>query len=275
MRARLKQLTIATVMILTAGGALAGCSDDKDGSTDGVGESSGTTLTQSNFFDEVTQAQLEAGSSHVVMTVDVAGQELTADGDIRVGDTPADTAMTMTMNTGESGMGSLEMRLVDRVFYLNFGPMTSNKFAEIDLSDESNPIGKQFADIIGNLDPAQQLKQFEDAVSSFEKKGKPIDLDGVEAQPYVVVVDTAKIPGGDEAQADLPKTLEYTMYVGPDNLPRRFVSQLPPVAGAGAGAMTIDYSKWGEEVSIAKPKKSEITDDDFLSQFGGASPEPS
>ena len=34
--------------------------------------------------------------------------------------------------------------------------------------------------------------------------------------------------------------------------------------------MTIDYSKWGEEVSIAKPKASEITDKDFFSQLGGA-----
>ncbi|MGI9085648.1 MAG: hypothetical protein ACR2FE_10235 [Aeromicrobium sp.] len=274
MRARLKQLTTATALILVAGGTLTACSDDKSGSTEGVGESSGTTLTEANFFDEVTQAQLEAGSSHVVMTVDVGGQKLKADGDLEVGETPADTAMAMTMNTGQAGMGSLEMRLVDQVFYLNFGPMTNNKFAEIDLTDKSNPIGKQYADIIGNLDPAQQLKQFEDAVSTFEKKGKPITIDDVESQPYVIVVDTAKIPGAADAPEGMPKSLEYTMYIGPDNLPRRLLSQLPAAAGAG-GSMTIDYSKWGEKVSVAEPKKSEITDKDFLSQLGGESPAPS
>jgi hypothetical protein len=179
------------------------------------------------------------------------------------------------METGQAGMGSLEMRLVDEVFYLNFGPMTSNKFTTIDLTDESNPIGKQFGDIIGNLDPSQQFKEFEDAVSKFEKRGDPKELDGVEAQPYALTVDTSKMPAAEQAGSAMPKTLEYTMYIGPDNLPRRIVSDLPDVAGSGGGTMTIDYSKWGEDVSIAKPKKSEITDKDFFSQLGGATPEQS
>lgn len=273
MHARLKHLITATALVLVAGGSLSACSDD--GSSGGVGEESGTTLTQSNFLDEITQAQTKAGSSHIQMAVDVAGQKLEAEGDIQVGDTAADAAMAMTMNTGQAGMGSLEMRLIDQVFYLNFGPMTDNKFAEIDLTDKSNPIGKQYSDLISNLDPAQQLKQFEGAVTSFEKKGKTVSLDGVDAQPYVVEIDTTKMSGAAEAPPGMPKTLEYTMYIGPDNLPRRVLSQLPAAAGAGGGEMKIDYSKWGEEVSIAKPEKAEITDKDFLSQLGGGTPAPS
>ena len=181
--------------------------------------------------------------------------------------------MAMTMQTGQAGLGSLEMRLIDQAFYLNFGPMTSNKFAKIDLTDESNPIGKQYAEIVGSLDPSQQFKDFEGAVTSFEQKGKAITLDGVEAQPYVIVVDPAKLPAAKKAKGQLPKTLEYTMYVGPDNLPRRMLSQLPGIAGSGGGKMTIDYSKWGEKVSITKPKASEITDKDFFSQLGSPTPE--
>ena len=272
MRERLKQLTAVTVLLLVAGGSLVACGD-KD-SKDGVGESASGSLTKANFFQEVAQAQAKAGSSHVVMKVDVAGQEIKGDGDLRVGEGPADTAMAMKMQTGQAGLGSLEMRLVDQAFYLNFGPMTSNKFAKIDLTDESNPIGKQYAEIVGSLDPSQQFKDFEGAVTSFEQKGEAVTLDGVKAQPYEVVVDPAKLPAADKAKGHLPKKLEYTMYIGPDNLPRRILSDLPGMTGSENGTkMTIDYSTWGEKVSITKPKASEITDKDFFSQLGSPTPE--
>ncbi len=271
MRDRLKQLSAVLALVLVAGGSLSACSDDGG---DGA-KSSGATLTKADFFDEVIEAQAKAGTSHVDMSVDVAGQALKAVGDMKVGASADDTAMSMTMDTGQAGMGSLEMRLVDKVFYLNFGPMTSNKFAKIDLTDESNPIGKQFGDIVGNLDPSQQFKEFEDAVSGFEKGGKAVELDGVQAQPYKVTVDTTKLPAAEKAGGSMPKTLTYTMYIGPDNLPRRMVSNLPDAGGAGGGKMTMNYSKWGEKVSISKPKDSEISDKDFFSQLGGATTAPS
>jgi hypothetical protein len=272
MRERLKQITAVTVLVLAAGVSLVACSD-KEGSADGEGSSAGTDLTRTNFFDKVLQAQAKARSSHMTMTMKVGGQAIKADGDIEVGKTAPDTAMAMTMEAGQAGMGAIELRLVDEVFYLNFGPMTSNKFARIDLKDENNPIGKQFGDLLGSVDPAQQLRELKGAVKSFEQKGKAIELDGVQAQPYVIGIDPSKIEAAKQAGGSLPKTLEYTMYVGPDNLPRRIVSELPDVAGSGKGTSTIDFSKWGQEVSIAKPKASEITDKDFLSQLGSPTPE--
>jgi hypothetical protein len=266
---RLKQLTAVSVLLLVAGGSLVACGDKK---ADGVGQSAGGTLTKTNFFEKVTQAQAKAGSSHVAMKVDAAGQAIKADGDLTLGEAASDTAMAMKMQTGKAGLGSLEMRLVDRTFYLNFGPMTSNKFAKIDLTDTSNPIGKQYAELVGSLDPSQQFKDFEGAVTSFDKTGKTLTLDGVEAQPYVIVVDPSKLPAAKKAGGQLPKKLQYTMYVGPDNLPRRMLSDLPGISGE-ASTMTIDYSKWGEKVSITKPKASEITDKDFFSQLGNPTPE--
>lgn len=267
MRDRLKHLTAVTVLALMAGASLVACTGDKNS------EAPGDTLTKANFFDEVLRAQAKAGTSHIAMDLVVGGQVIKADGDIKVGKTAADTAMAMTMETGQGGMGSLEMRLLDEVFYLNFGPMTSNKFARIDLTDESNPIGKQFGDILGNVDPSQQLREIEGAVKSFEQKGKAIELDGVKAQPYVIGIDPSKIKSAKGAAESPSKTVEYTMYVGPDNLPRRLVSDLPAVMGSGGGTSTIDFSKWGEEVSISKPKASEITDKDFFSQLGSPTPE--
>jgi len=274
MRERLKQLTAVSAIVLVAGVSLVACSDKADPKADGVGESSGDTLTQANFFDEVTEAQTKAGTTHIAMALEVAGQAIKADGDLSVGEKATDTAMAMTMESGQAGLGSLEMRLIDQTFYLNFGPMTSNKFAKVDLTDESNPIGKQYAEIVGSIDPAQQFKEFEGAVKTFEKKGKVIELDGVKAQPYVIVVDSSKLPAAKGAASEsLPKDLEYTMYIGPDNLPRRVLTDMPGVAGSGSTTMTINYTKWGEEVSITKPKASEITDKDFFSQLGSPTPE--
>jgi hypothetical protein len=112
-------------------------------------------------------------------------------------------------------------------------------------------------------------------VSSFDQKGKTISIDGVDARPYVIVVDPSKLSSSKKADESLPKSIEYTMYIGPDNLPRRVITQLPDPSGTGGNTMTINYSKWGEKVSIAKPKASEISDKDFLSQLGGATPEGS
>ena len=272
MRDRLKQLAAVSVLLLVAGGSLVACGGGDDSKADGVGQEAGGSLTKANFFDKVTQAQAKAGSSHITMKVDVAGQAVKADGDLQLGETPNDTAMAMTMQTGQAGLGSIEMRLVDQAFYLNFGPMTSNKFAKVDLTDETNPIGKQYAEIVGSVDPTQQFKDLEGAVTSFQQKGKAITLDGVEAKPYLIAVDTTKIPSAKKAGDQLPKKLEYTMYVGPDNLPRRVISELPGVSGGTGTKMTIDYSKWGDTVTIAKPKASEISDKDFFSQLGGSTP---
>ena len=210
----------------------------------------------------------------MAMDMDVGGQTIKADGDIEVGETAADTAMAMTMDTGQAGMGSLEMRLVDEVFYLNFGPMTSNKFARIDLTDESNPIGKQFGDILGNVDPAQQLREFKGAVKSFEQKGKAIELDGVQAQPYVIGIDTSKIADGQGRPADRCRRRSSTRCTSARTTCRVASSAIcPPSRAAAAGTSTIDFTKWGEDVSIAKPKASEITDKDFFSQLGSPTPE--
>ena len=270
MRARPKIWTAVTALVLVAGGSLAACSG-------GAGDAEvGETLTQTGFFDDVTQAQLDAGTSHLTLRVGAAGQQVKAEGDVEVGATPADTAMAMTVDTGQPAMGALEMRIVDRVFYVNIGPLTQNKFATIDLADPDNLFSKQFAGIVGSLDPAQQLKQFKGAVTSFEQKGKVAELDGVQAKPYVIEVDATKIAGSEDVQgADVPKTLTYTLYVGPDDLPRRLITKLPAADGAFGGSMTIDYSKWGEDVSIAKPEPSEITDQDLLGQLGGGLPQPS
>jgi predicted small secreted protein len=269
MNLRLKKSAAAVALVLSAGLTLAACSGDdadagKGGDTSSVGKDASTELTKENFFTEVTKAQQEAGTSHVEMAFGVGGQEVKASGDVAVGTTPAESAMSMTMDLG--GQGKVDMRLVDGVLYMNMGPMTENKFTKIDLTDDSNPVGKEFGGLLDSVDPSKQLEQLQEAITGFEQKGKAEKLDGVEATPYVVTVDSSKISeelGAAAQGAQVPDELVYTMYVGPDNLPRRISMD---VSGT---KMTMDYSKWGEDVDIKAPAKDQVSDVD-LSKMGGA-----
>ena len=269
MNLRLRKSAATLALVLSAGFTLAACGGDDagaggSGDTSSVGEDAGTELTKENFFTEVTKAQQQAGTSHLEMAFGVGGQEVTASGDVSVGETPTDSAMSLTMDLG--GQGGIEMRLVDGVLYLNMGPMSQNKFAKVDLTDPDDPIGQQFGGLLDTVDPSKQLEQLQDSITGFEQEGEAKELDGVDALPYVVTVDSSAIAeqlgaAGAGAQAQVPEELVYTMWVGPDNLPRRISMD---VAGT---AMTLDYSKWGEDVSIEAPPADEVTEQD-LSQFG-------
>lgn len=258
------------VLAVAAGSLfLTGCggsdSSAKGGTAD-VGKNAGTSLTKDNFVTTITAAQQKARSSHIAMKISAAGQKITATGDVDTGTTADDTKAAMNMNLGSIGAGKFEMRLVDKALFINLGPMSDNKFAKLDLTDKSNPLFKQYGGLLDQLDPAKQLEQFKGALTSVEKKGEAVQLGGVEAQPYALTLDTSKIKSLDSlgAGAQIPKSLTYMMFVGPDNLPRRLVSS---VSGS---EVTIDYSKWGEKVDISAPSADEITDSSFLKQLGGA-----
>ena len=253
------------VVVAAASLVLAGCGGKDSAAKDSaVGQEAATELTAVDFVTEVASAQAKAKSSHVTMKIDASGQKISAVGDLQVGSKAADTKVSMKMDMGSSGLGSLEMRLVDQVFYINLGPLSGNKFAKIDLTDTSNPIGAQYGKIIDQLDPSKWIEQFKDAMSSMKKKGDPVELDGVKAQPYQLTLDTTKVPDLSKlpAAANVPKQIVYTMFIGPDNLPRRISSEF-----AGS-AVTMDYSKWGEAVDITAPPKDQITDKNPLDQQG-------
>lgn len=242
--------------------ALAGCSGNDKGKA-GVGEEAATELTSANFTKEIAAAQQKAKTSHIKIAADA----FSAEGDVELGASAADTKIAMKFGTG-AGTGDLDMRLIDQIFYINLGPMSQNKFARIDLTDPANPIGAQYGSLIEQFNPTKQMEQFDDAMTSMTKKGKPIELDGVEAQPYEVVLDTSKIEGLDKigAGAELPEEMAYIVYVGPDNLPRRISTDL-----SGA-SVKVDYTKWGEPVDIKAPAKTEIADEDLMEKLGEPSP---
>ncbi|MFY0407375.1 LppX_LprAFG lipoprotein [Solicola sp. PLA-1-18] len=258
----------AAALTLTAcgGGAEQAASDEASNVSSGTT----ATLTQANFVDQVGQAQREARTTHLTLKADAGSQQVEAEGDVEVGESGADSSMAMKLTV--PGMGQVEVRLVDGTLYTNLGPLSENKFATIDLDDPSNPLAKSFGGVVDQMDPAASLKALEGSITSFEKKGSPKEIDGVQAQPYEVVVDTAKAQAaagaGAEASgstAGVPSEVTATFWVGEDNLPRRVTTQ---VSGAD---VRLDFSKWGEDVDVQAPPADQITKND---PFKGALPTP-
>lgn len=263
-------LAIAAVSLMLTGCGDKGTAIKTTAGSAELEKQAGTVLTADDFVAEITAAMAKAKSSHVDMKIDSFGQKMGAAGDVEVGKTAAEAKAALTMDVVSTN--SFEMRLIDQDLYINLGQMTDNKYSKIDLTDKSNPIGAQYGRIIDGLDPTKQIELFKDAMTSFNAKGKVIELDGVKSQPYEITLDMSKIPSiakhGDESGGSMPKEIVFTMFVGPDNLPRRLTTD---VAGSG---VTVDYSKWGEPVDIEAPPESEIGDKgllgDLLGQMGQA-----
>lgn len=265
----------AIALAVVAALGLSACgdkADSKDGSSlaKTTSVTADTGLTKATFFRTVTDAQLKAKTAHMSMAIGAAGQTIKADGDVQIGTTIAENAVSMSMNMGSALPGKLKMVLAKGSFYLNFGQLTDNKFAKIDLKDKNNPLSKQFGQLLDQMDPSTQFKQFEGALTSFEEKGSPISIDGVKAQPYQLELDTSKIAAFSDvptsAAKGIPATLKYTMFVGPDNLLRRVTFD------AAGSSSQIEFSKWGESVDIKAPAAADISDKDFGALLGGAAP---
>jgi hypothetical protein len=254
MRARLGFLVVVGLLF----GFLASCGEPEK-------------LTAKTLFPALSKAQAEAGSSHMAMKLTTpSGQTFQSHGQMKLGRQSEDTAMAMTVDGGAGSLGTIELRLVGGNFYIALGALTQNKFAKIDLSDKSNPIARQYGDIVRNVDPARQVEQYRDAVTKFDASAKPVEIDGVKTQPYKISIDPKKAGQLKSFESTrLPKTINFTLYVGPDNLPRRMVSAVP--SPAGNTRLQMDYSNWGEKVSIQAPKKSNVVDDSLFEQLGKAS----
>ena len=258
------------LVVASAGLLLAGCGGSESATTDKsetkVAKSTSADLTTDTLIPAIFKAQQKAKTSHMSMLLELSGQKIKAEGDVVIGASAADSKVSMKMDMAAMGAGTVEMRFVDKVFYMNLGPLSDNKFAKIDTTDKNNPLGAQFGDLLDQMDPTTQLQQMSDAVTDARKKGDPITLDGVKAQPYQLRVDTTKLDSlkklPEASKAQLPKTLTYTMYIGPDNLIRRLVTD---VVGTKA---TTEYSKWGKSVDIQAPTKDQITDSDFMDKLG-------
>ncbi len=204
-------------------------------------------------------AQSEADTVHLTGSFGSGQQALAMDGDMQTGD-PDDLAMDVQLEVPQLGSG-VRMILLDQTVYMNLGQPTGNKYAEIDLSDPSDPLGQQFGPLLDTADPGRSIAALDEGMQTLDKVGGE-ELDGVATTQYRAVVDTEKALAASgvsenmppEAAAQLPKTLTYDVWVGDDDgLIRKMSFDLL------GQSSELTFSDWGEDVEIEAPPASEIT----------------
>lgn len=234
--------------------------DDADADAlEGGGENTGGALTEDNFFDATSAAQVEAGSAHMVMTQ--GGQELLT-ADISLDADPSNAAFEGSMEN--EGM-TMKIRQVDGDMYIQMGDMTDGKWMILDAA------GDIFGDtdFIEQLDPTVQSERLKDAIIDFQAEEDAETIDGVSTTKYTITLDTEKVTGdSDYLDGQLTESLGdeivYEMYVGDDDLVRR---QVMDMAGT---VQEIDYSNWGEPVTVETPSKDEtITMEEMQEALAG------
>lgn len=256
-RAAIAMSSAALIVIAGCGSA----TDTGDSASDSDLPSGAGALTLANFASTTSQAQTDAHTVHLDADLGIQGESMTMSGDLEVGDSVEDTSFALDMDAGDLG-DDFSMILVDEMLYMNAGEMTDGKFIEIDLRDESNPMGDLYSQLASQTDPAAIMRAFKGAIEDLETVGLE-EIDGTTTTHYRVVVDArkalAKTLGKDlpsSSLGSLPKTMTYDIWVDEDNLPRRLEYDMMGTT------MVLDFTKWGEPVDIEAPAPSEISDQD-------------
>ena len=252
-------------------GGLAACGSDDDSAEPAASSSSASESPQSPdaqsdtsagkevdpaaFVDDL-QAGLKASTTaKMTMKLNMGGQAINADGAVDYTTTPPN--MAMTMQSPALADQSIEMRLVDKVLYMNMGQMTNNKFVSYDLSDAKNlPPGMD--QLTNTLNPLAAFDSFEEGIKSVVFVGDE-DVDGEQLGHYKITVDTSKIDQFKElpTQAQLPDNVNYDLWLDDQNRMRKMTMKLE----SGTPMETeVEFSKWGESVDIAAPPASEVVD---------------
>lgn len=267
-----KRSIAAAALVLAAGLGLTACGSDDpapapgetsttdetaapdETTTEEPAPDAGEQLSAEDFVQRMSAAQLAAGTAHVEYSISGQGQDTTMSADMALDEDPNNMAMIMNMEV--PGAGDAELRLVDGVMYMNLGDLTEGKFVEMSLDDD-NPMAEQFAGSMDQMDPSKQLEVFSAALEDFSVADGTETIDGVETTQYTLTLNMTALleaQGVAGSQEGMPETVSYDMYVGPDDLPRRIAMDV-------AGMTTVmDFSRWGEPVTVEAPPADQITD---------------
>lgn len=230
--------------------------------TDDSGDVGGEEVDPAEFAADMRAGIESATTARMTMSVDAAGQQLTAEGQMDYTTDPPSMQMTMTMPA--VSQDPLEMRMVDGVMYMNAGPMSQGKYLAFDFNDAANlPPGMD--GFTEQVDPLGGFADFEDSIRSVTYVGEE-DVDGEQLRHYEVTVDTKAADGfqGLPSGKGVPKEAVFDFWVDDDFLARRMSTSLD--AGAQSVSMDIRMSDWGVPVDIEAPPAKEILDPSQMGQ---------
>ncbi|GAA3214460.1 hypothetical protein ACFP63_17045 [Oerskovia jenensis] len=214
-------------------------------------------LTAENVIGRLTAAHRAAGSVTLSTSVTIDGEPMAITGDVAFLDGSQDLRLAFAM----PGV-TIDVRRVTGTYYLGAGELSANMFNTVDIAGPADgPAGLGL--IAAALDPAQSIGLLAPGVTSLEKSGDPVVVDGVETQPYTLTVDTARLDAvaqeaikGDDGI--LPPTLAVQLWVGADDLVRKHVQVV------GAENLEFAYTAWGAAPAVVAPTPEQITAEPIL-----------
>lgn len=258
-----------TLVIAAVGGLiLAGCSGE------GVFEDDPTVTVSSGkgggaeLFTAMSDAQVEAGSMTVDMTMTAAlsGEEQTvmeATGATEIGFGTANMQLDMSM--GAMGApGAMKVVVLDGVTYTNIftvmGAPTEKEWVSVDPEADdafSKTFGKYMEEQAAMADSTAKFEENADALAVEE--GTTDTIDGVDVTEYLVTVekkDFEKLGVNNADQIPIDE-LTYSLWVDDDYLPYRINFDMGEEAGGVK--MELTMADFGKDVTIEAP-----AEDDFV-----------
>lgn len=224
----------------------------------------GEQVDAEEFMKTFEAAFDKATTVHMSMEMDMgATGSMVAEGDADYTTDP--TNMVMTMSGAAFQGQEMDLRLVDGVMYMKM-PAMGEKFFQLDLNDPSNPLGAGFTDM---LDVRAMFEGFGDSLDSVVYEGEE-EIDGETTDEYTVSVDSSTLLESQGQQlppgAGVPDMISYSIYFSEDGLYRRLEMDM----GDTLGAMTMDFTDWGSDVTIEAPPAGEVTEFPAGAMPGGA-----
>lgn len=256
-----RRLAVTAVAALALAGLAAcgdGSSEDATG-TDPAGASIepaevGETVDPEDFVDDVITGITDASTAHLTMALEGGPAGITMEGDVDYSASPPEMAMTMT-NT-QMGGGEMQVVLVDGVLYVKMPDVGRGKWVKMDLSAEGSPLS---GDLMGNLDPSEQLSKFKESVTKVEFVGEE-DVDGESLKRYTMTMRADALKDlqeelGTSERTDLPSVITYDLWLDDDGVLRQ-----TKVAMGDLGSVTMTLSEWGEPVDIEAPASADVVE---------------
>lgn len=260
----MRKFTLLLWGMVVAALVLVGCG------TQPAGQRSSQADTFEDLATNIAAHTAAKSSVHFVLTMAVAGQSFTGDGDGKLGAQPA-----LQLRMSVPPAGELSMRLVNDVFYLKLPPeLTLDKpWVRIDPNGNdqiSKVLGAVLRQLKQSSDPSQSLKQFEGAAVITGKA--PEQLNGKATTRYSVTVDMKKV-AATQNDPDLKQMMDKVLQAGvstfpvevwvdQEYLPVRTTTDVPfknpNTQQADRVKISIDYSDWGKPVEISAPPADEV-----------------
>jgi hypothetical protein len=217
----------------------------------GPSDAKGQTVDSAKFLSMVKAGAQKLTTAKFKMSMDVSGQQITANGALDM--TRGAPAMKLTMDL--TGMGTpTDMVLLDGTMYIAMGG--NGTYVKMDLTDPNGPLGSM-GDTLGGLDPKSLMDQMSpDVFKKVVYRGTE-SIGGQQLKRYSVTLDTTAVPMlkgmPSSSTASLPKVMTYDLWLDDQGRMARFKMLMKKVL-----SMSMSYSDFGAPVDITAPDPSKV-----------------